>query len=170
MPDDKKDDKRTQYPFFWGIYYGAVSKPPQLFVGGLRTLGQLGLQGAPQQQVIQYHNLLTARAAKAGLRYAAGANVDPALISTLWNALPPEAQSNTIDWGKQQAGQLLGGSAVSWVIGKGLVRYLPKQIITPALFFLTCQGAMGLFWKDAWDKGPPPPPPGVGGGGKEISV
>ncbi|GMU01507.1 hypothetical protein KH5H1_56270 [Corallococcus caeni] len=164
------DEKKKQYPFFWGIYYGLASKPPQLFVGGLRTLGQLGLQGPQQQQVIQYHNLLTARAIKAGLRYASGLNVDPTIVTTLWNALPPEAQQNTLDWGQQQVGQLIGGSAFSWVLGKGLVKYLPKKIVTPALFFLSCQGAMGLFWKDGWDKGPPPPPPGVGGGGREISV
>jgi hypothetical protein len=92
-----------------------------------------------------------------------GLSVDQAIISTIWNVLPPEAHNNTIHWGKLQVGHFLGGSAISWVSGKGLVKYLPKKYVTPLFSSSAAKARWGFSGRMGWDKGPPPDPPDVRG-------
>jgi hypothetical protein len=176
MSDDGGDKgkgfsgKYGKFPFFTGVFYGTIYRPPQLIVGALRSGGSLGLFGTNVQDQIAYHNWLTYQAARYGIRLAWGLPVDPHIVRRIWDALPEEAHDNTIEWGKFQVGQFTGGMVASRIISKQLMRYFPKKYVAPSVLFLSCYGAMGLMWRDWWDRGPPPPPPTGGSGGGGIMV
>ena len=164
MPNGNLGNNQHQYPFFAGIYYGALWRIPNLIVGAFRTAGNLGLQGPDVQQQIQNHNWFTCRAMEYGYRYALGAPVDMDTINRVWQALPAHVQEAPVNWAQQQIGQAIGGAIPNYFIAQGLMKYLPKKVVTPAMIIISCQGMLGFLWRDAWGDGPPPPPPPAGGG------
>jgi hypothetical protein len=101
---------------------------------------------------------------KFAFNYVFNHQPDPQFLAEAWDHLPEEAKTNTVNWGKGKAGEIVGGSIVSAAISKGLSRMLPKRFVLPFMFVTTCQGYMASIWSNNWNGGPPPPPTGGGSG------
>ncbi len=150
------------YPFFCGVVSGALDRPGSLVSGAVRTGSWIGLNGPDAANNIALHNRLTYLTAWHGLNYLRYQNIDPTFLSTVWGQLPRDEQSRAIEWGAETAGAMVGGSAVGTLVTRQLVKYYPKRVVAPVIFFVGCQGFMAKIWNDQW--GPQPPPDGSGGG------
>jgi hypothetical protein len=165
MCGNDKNRPTPIWPFFAGVWHGAVGRPPYLVSGAVRTYTWLGLRGADAQQSVHLHNHLTLQAIRYGFRYVRHPDVNAQALISIWRQLPQDAQENTINWAAQAAGGVLGGSVVAHLISKRLAKVFPSKIVVPSIFFLSFQGFLASMWKDMWGGGPPPPPPPGGASG-----
>jgi len=156
-------DRQKKYPFFWGVYTGAIGRPPQLLNGSIRTASNLGLNGEAAQNEVVFQNQVTRQAVRHGFNYLFWQQPDPMSLIPIWQHLPKPAQDNIVDWGYGKTGEVVGGGIVSSAISKQLTKAIPKRVLFPIMFTFSCQGAMAALWHR--DDGPPPPPTGGGGSG-----
>jgi hypothetical protein len=105
------------------------------------------------------------QAARFGLNYLRGADIDPVALIPIWQELPEDARNNTVQWAAKSVGGMVGGTIVGSAISGQLIKFIPKKFVVPSMFFIGCQGFMASIWGDHWGGGPPPPPGSMGGGG-----
>lgn len=148
--------KYTKYPFFYGMYTGAIGRPNLLLRGGLRTAEHLGLSGEAAQNRVIFQNEITR---SIGNNFCSFIYHNPSIVMPIWNQLPIGAKDEVTHFG----GEVVGGTIVNGMIAKQLVKKLPKSVVFPSIFVMTCHGFMSSIW-DRRD-GPPPPPPTGGGPG-----
>lgn len=168
MCKEKNDDKSLsrQYPFLFGIWTGAIERPPLILNGAIRTAERLGLRGEAAQDRVKFEDQITSLGGRYAFQYLFTHQPDPELARQIWSHLPVDTQDQMISWGKGKAGEIVGGSMISAVISKQLQKRLPKRYVLPFMFVMSCQGSMASLWSHNWRGGPPPP----SGGGSGLAV